>query len=57
MKKRCAIIGMVNTIYCPFEVNDNQELSKHFNTVELYFLKKNIQIFFMFKMEAGIILI
>jgi glycosyltransferase involved in cell wall biosynthesis len=41
MKKSCAIIGMKNSIYCPFEVADNQELSKHFNTVQLYFLRKN----------------
>lgn len=43
MKKRqtCVIIGMKNTIYCPFEVNDNTELSRYFNKVHLFFLRKS----------------
>ena len=39
--KTCAIIGMKNTIYCPFEVNDNKEISKYFDKVKLYFLRSS----------------
>ena len=39
--KTCAIIGMKNTIYCPFEVNDNKEVSKYFDKVYLYFLRSS----------------
>lgn len=40
-KKTCAIIGIKNTIYCPFEVNDNKEISKYFDKVKLYFLRSS----------------
>lgn len=39
--KTCAIIGIKNTIYCPFEVNDNKEISKYFDKVKLYFLRSS----------------
>ncbi|WP_440680920.1 glycosyltransferase [Candidatus Pelagibacter sp. HIMB1623] len=39
--KTCAIIGVKNTIYCPFEVNDNKEISKHFDKLSLYFLRSS----------------
>ena len=39
--KTCAIIGMRNSIYSPFEVNDNREIAKHFDKVYLFFLFGN----------------
>ena len=39
--KTCAIIGMRNSIYSPFEVNDNREIAKHFDKVYLFFLRNN----------------
>lgn len=43
-KKTCVIIGMKNTIYSSFEINDNKEISKYFDKLYLYFFtpsKKN----------------
>lgn len=39
--KTCTIVSMKNTIYCPFEVSDNNEVSKYYNKVFLYFLKES----------------
>ncbi len=33
IKKKCVIIGVKNTVFCPFEVNDNTEISKYYNSV------------------------
>ena len=41
IKKKCVIIGVKNTVFCPFEVNDNTEISKYYNSVELYFLRNS----------------
>lgn len=40
-KQTCAIIGIRNSIYSSFEVNDNREIAKHFNKVYLFFLRNN----------------
>ena len=40
-KRTCAIIGMNNSIYCPFEISDNTEISKYFKKVYLFFLRKS----------------
>lgn len=39
--KSCYIISMSSTIKSPFEINDINELSKYFEKIEIYTLKKN----------------
>ena len=40
--KSCYIISMSSTIKSPFEINDINELSKYFEKIEIYTLKKTI---------------
>jgi len=40
-KKTCAIIGIKSTIISPFEISEINEISKYYDIIDLFYLRKN----------------
>lgn len=40
-KKTCAIIGIKSTIISPFEISEINEISKYYDKIDLFYLRKN----------------